>query len=140
MKNLTIAARLLEERTRLKFNQRDFAALGGVGKNTQIAYEKGDSHPDAAFLAAIAAQGADVLYIVTGKRDADAAASLSEDESRLLSRFRQGSAVLRGYLQEVGTGGPGQGNTVTIGGDVGQSVAGDQHNAGAVSFKVGGKK
>lgn len=137
---MSIFFRLREERKRLGLTQEAFGHAGGVLKGAVIHYEKGDRTPDAAFLAGIAAQGADVLYIVTGKRDAEAASSLSEDESRLLSRFRQGSAVLRGYLQEVGTGGPGQGNTVTISGAVGQSVAGDQHNAGAVSFKVGGKK
>ena len=65
---MTIKDRLKEERGRLGFNQPDFAALAGRTKKTMIDYEKGTTCPDANFLAAIAAVGADVQYIVTGKR------------------------------------------------------------------------
>jgi transcriptional regulator with XRE-family HTH domain len=49
-------------------NQPDFAALGGKVKKTLIDYEKDESSPDAKFLAAIAAAGADTNYILTGQR------------------------------------------------------------------------
>lgn len=140
MENLTIPARLLEERTRLKMNQTEFAARGGVGKNTQISYEKGDSYPDAAYLGAMAAEGVDVLYIITGKRDGEVSGALSDAESLLLARYRQGSAVLRGYLQEVGGTQDAKGNTVAIGGDVGQAVAGDATFSAPVSFGGRAKK
>ncbi len=48
--------------------QDGFAAAGAVGKRALIHYEKAERSPDAAFLAAIAAAGADVLYILTGQR------------------------------------------------------------------------
>jgi transcriptional regulator with XRE-family HTH domain len=65
---VTIENRLKEERNRLGFNQPTFAALAGRTKKTMIDYEKGVSSPDAKFLAAIAEAGADVQYILTGKR------------------------------------------------------------------------
>jgi transcriptional regulator with XRE-family HTH domain len=49
-------------------SQTEFAALGGASKRAQIRYESGERSPDAEYLAGIAARGADVLYIVTGKR------------------------------------------------------------------------
>lgn len=48
--------------------QDGFAAAGAIGKRALIHYEKAERSPDAAFLAAIAAAGADVLYILTGQR------------------------------------------------------------------------
>ncbi|WP_343734514.1 helix-turn-helix transcriptional regulator [Acidovorax sp.] len=125
----------MEERNRLGMNQTDFAAHGDVGKATQINYEKGERSPDADYLAAVASVGVDVLYVVTGKRSGSA--SLSQVESELLTKLRQGSPVLRGYLQELGQSTASGGNTVTIGGDVGQSVAGNASFAAPVSF---GKK
>ena len=63
---MTIEIRLKEERNRMGFNQPDFAALGSKTKKTLIDYEKGKTSPDAVFLAAISAAGADVQYILTG--------------------------------------------------------------------------
>jgi len=60
--------RLKEERLRIGLSQVAFGAIGGVGKHAQINYEKGARHPDSAYLEAIAAAGADVLYILTGQR------------------------------------------------------------------------
>lgn len=63
-----IGERLKEERERLGMNQADFAALAGASKRAQVRYESGERNPDAEYLAGIAAAGADVQYIVTGKR------------------------------------------------------------------------
>ncbi len=71
---MSIFLRLREERERLGFSQEAFGALGGVQKRAQINYEKGERHPDSAYLAAIAAAGADVLYILTGQRAGGASA------------------------------------------------------------------
>lgn len=62
----TFGERLKKERLRLKSNQSDFALIGGVQKNAQINYEKGERSPDADYLQRIAAHGADVLYLLTG--------------------------------------------------------------------------
>ena len=63
----TFGERLREERERLGLSQTAFAEAGGVQKRAQINYEKADRLPDAAYLAAIAAIGVDVLYVITGK-------------------------------------------------------------------------
>lgn len=65
---MTIGARLKEERSRLGRSQTDFATLAGVKKGTQISWEKDASSPTAQALTAFAEAGADVLYIVTGRR------------------------------------------------------------------------
>lgn len=64
----TIGKRLREEREQLGKSQTEFGTLGGVLKGAQINYEQDKRQPDAAYLAAIAAAGADVLYILTGAR------------------------------------------------------------------------
>ncbi|WP_318196218.1 MULTISPECIES: helix-turn-helix transcriptional regulator [Pseudomonas] len=80
--------RLRQERTRLGLRQDDFARLGGVNRNTQGSYEKGERNPDAAYLAAVAAAGVDVRYVITGVHAIDAGTSLSEPEQRLLAQYR----------------------------------------------------
>lgn len=63
---MTIGARLKAERERLRKTQEEFAAVGHGTKRSQINWEQGVAMPNAAYLAAIAAIGADVAYIVTG--------------------------------------------------------------------------
>jgi transcriptional regulator with XRE-family HTH domain len=50
-------------------SQSAFAEACGVKKLAQLTYEKGDRKPDAAYLEYAAALGADVLYILTGRRE-----------------------------------------------------------------------
>lgn len=91
-----IGARLRDERERLGKNQDAFAALAGVGKRALIHYEKSERSPDANFLAAIAAAGADVLYILTGQRSGVAAAApvVAEPAAQL---SRRALAVAQNY-------------------------------------------
>jgi len=137
---MSIFLRLREERERLGLTQEAFGTAGGVLKRAVINYEKGERFPDVSFLAGVANAGADVLYIVTGKRGSESAGVLSEAESTLLTRWRNGSPVLRGYLQEVGQAPVGGGHSVTIGGDVGQQVNGDQNVTSPMTFNVGTKR
>lgn len=60
--------RLREERVRLGYNQTEFAGAAGSTQRSQTAYENGTRSPDLEYMAAIAEKGADVNYIVTGKR------------------------------------------------------------------------
>ncbi len=69
MQNSGRGARLLEERSRLGLTQPQLADVGGVSKGSQILYEKG-SAPTADYLSAIASQGVDIAYILTGERSA----------------------------------------------------------------------
>lgn len=132
--------RLREERKRTGLTQTDLAEIGGVQKNAQSLYESGARKPDSDYLQAIAAAGIDVGYVILGKRGAASGGVLSEAESILLARWRSGSPALRGYLQEVGAAPTAAGNTVTIGGNVGQAVAGDQTVSAPVTFNMGKKR
>jgi transcriptional regulator with XRE-family HTH domain len=80
--------RLRQERARLGLRQDDLARLGGVNRNTQGSYEKGERNPDVAYLAAVATQGVDVRYVITGIRSVDDGVWLGEAEQRLLARYR----------------------------------------------------
>jgi transcriptional regulator with XRE-family HTH domain len=66
--DFSIGKRLKEERERLGYDQDRFSALSGASRYSQIDWEKGKSFPNAKFLSAIAAAGADVNYILTGIR------------------------------------------------------------------------
>lgn len=137
---LNFFERLREIRKGMNLTQADFGALAGVTVTAQLNYEKGTRNPDTAYLERLAAHGVDVVYLLTGERIPRGASALSEAEAALLARYRSGSAVLRGYLQEVGQGPASGGNTVTIGGDVGQQVAGDQSVTAPMKFNVGSKR
>lgn len=79
-----IGDRLKEERERLGFNQTEFAAKAGVSKNSQYNYEKGERSPDATCLAAIAENGVDILYVVTGEHKPVSADWISTDAASFL--------------------------------------------------------
>lgn len=74
----------------MRLSQSHLAEICGVTMRSQRNYEKGERQPDAAYLAAIAAAGADVLYILTGQRagGAPAALALTREEEALLDNFR----------------------------------------------------
>lgn len=98
---MAIGDRLKEERSRLGFSQTDLAGVGGVGKTTQINYEKGERSPDAGYLAAVAGKGVDVLYVVTGERKPQAPGTLSAEEAQLIERYRLMSAEGRSTINSV---------------------------------------
>lgn len=95
-----IGDRLFEERKRLKLSQQAMGEIGGVHANAQRNYEKGVRSPDAAYLAAVAAKGVDVLYVLTGQRS-KSEESLSSDEAALLDNYRNTPPERRGSLTEV---------------------------------------
>ena len=103
---MTIGNRMQEERKRLNYNQPNFAALGGIHKNTLIEYEKNRAHPDASFLSAIAAVGADVQYIVTGKHsininESEAGYSISPEQRALLDNYEHCSREDRDAIKRM---------------------------------------
>lgn len=77
--------RLTEERKRLRLTQQALAEACGVTGRSQSNYEKGDRQPDAIYLAALAAVGADVLYVLTGVRGGIV---MTPEESALLDNYR----------------------------------------------------
>lgn len=105
----TIGGRLREERKRLGKTQDELAATGGVGKRALINYEQNERSPDAAFLAALAASGADVLYILTGERSKPVAPQelLNTGDRVLLDNFHAApEGVQAGIRQALGAFAP----------------------------------
>lgn len=86
--NVGIGERLKEERERLGFSQTDFAALAGASKNSQYNYEKSERTPDAAYLAAVAEKGVDILYVVTGTATPQVVEGFTAAENKLVNQFR----------------------------------------------------
>lgn len=88
-----IGNRLREERERLGLSQPALADICGVTMRSQRNYEKGDRQPDASYLAAVSAAGADVLYILTGQRSGAVAPTpaLKPEEAALLDNYRHAS-------------------------------------------------
>lgn len=106
---MSIGERLRDERERLGFTQPAFAGLAETTKKSQIDYEKDLTQPKAGYLAAIAKVGADVQYIVTGQRSAQA---LTGDEEQLLTLFRAAPlAVKASALAGLAAGGNPGGTT-----------------------------
>ena len=83
-----IGERLKEERERLGFSQTEFAAVAGASKNSQYNYEKGDRCPDAAYLAAVAEKGVDILYVVTGVATPQLVEGFTVAEDKLVNQYR----------------------------------------------------
>lgn len=65
---MSIGERLREERIRLGLSQAELGEAGGVQKQAQLKYEKGERQPDALYLEGVAGRGVDVLYVLTGRR------------------------------------------------------------------------
>lgn len=133
-----IAERLKEERKRLKLSQPDFGALGGAGKTTVIAWERGAATPNAAFLENAAAAGADVRYIVTGDREGPTPLVLTADERVLLDGYRALDSTTRKRVLAFILGGePVTRGKVIIHGQVGNQI---EKNEGEIKIDMRSKK
>lgn len=115
-------------------NQTTFAALGGVSKDAQLNYENGSRRPDSGYLEAIAKNGVDVLYVLTGQRNAS---HLPADEADLLRRYREApTAVRAAALAALAAGAAPSKYTQNFqGANIGQQVVGDVTTP--FSIKVG---
>lgn len=111
-----ICDRLREVREALGLSQQALAERCGITARSQRNYESGERLPDAAYLAAIAAAGADVLYILTGQRAGGASApppprAVSEGDRILLDNFHAAPAqVQAGVKTALGAFAPGAGS------------------------------
>lgn len=85
--------RLKEERKRLGLKGGQLAQIGGVSAVSQSSYEKGKQLPGAAYLAAIAAVGVDVQYVLTGQRSAEPV--LTPEEKAVLAAWQKASQAVR---------------------------------------------
>jgi transcriptional regulator with XRE-family HTH domain len=68
---MSIGIKIKEERERLGYSQQAFSDLGGVSKRSQIMYEQDKTEPSARYFTLISDIGADIGYILTGKRSSD---------------------------------------------------------------------
>ncbi|AKP32135.1 transcriptional regulator [Yersinia aleksiciae] len=89
---INIGLRLREERERLGLSQVAMGDIGGVKKLTQLKYEKGESCPDAFYLASLSKFGLDVQYVVIGVRSVSA---LTADECEMLDSYRLASVAVK---------------------------------------------
>lgn len=71
-----IGERVASERKRLGLSQEALAKRLAVTGKTQVKYEAGSTYPNAQYLHGFDALGADVAFIVTGKRSSTSALSL----------------------------------------------------------------
>lgn len=91
--NISIGGRLREQRELMGKSQTEFASIAvaagvpGATRQSQAKYEKGLASASAAYLAALATQGVDVLYILTGQRSATATPSLSRRAAALVDNY-----------------------------------------------------
>lgn len=101
---VNLGERLRNERVRLGLDQADMAAFGGKSRSSHMRYESGEKTPSIAYLIALAAHGLDVVYVLTGERDATVS-RMSAEESALLDNYRnageEGRAVARAALSAV---------------------------------------
>lgn len=116
----SIGGRLRAERERLELSQSQLAELAGTTRKTQFNYETDARRPDADYLAAIAAAGADVNYILTGKRGGPSPVVLTAEEQTLLDYFRDASkearrGALGALLGAAGAVGAGSFNQTNLG-------------------------
>lgn len=98
----SLGNRLKEERKRLGLNQTEMAEHGGVQITAQANYEKDVRRPDADYLFGINKIGADILYIITGKRTPIQMSSLSIEETSLVDYYRNAAAEGRKALEATG--------------------------------------
>lgn len=112
-----IAERLKAERDALGLSQQALADRLGISLRSQQNYEKGDRSPDAQYLSAIAAAGADVRYILTGQRDGPAPVVLSAEEQTMVAYMREATPQLRkaalGVLLSGASGGGGNNASIS---------------------------
>ncbi len=139
--------RLTWERERLGLSQQALAEKCGLARTMLSRYERAAAEPGASSLIALESAGVDVLYVLTGKHVPRTAQALSAESLAMLESYERASAAGRAAFHAVASlaseqapkAGADQraGATISIGGDVGQSVAGDQTNTGSISFSVG---
>ena len=82
---MTFGKRLAEERKRLGLKQAEFAAMVGTDVPKQSLYENDRRELRGDFLARLAANGVDVVYVLTARRSEGSV--LGEEATELLSAF-----------------------------------------------------
>jgi transcriptional regulator with XRE-family HTH domain len=111
-----IGERLREERERLALSQEAFGAAGGVRKQAQLLYEKGERQPKADYLSKIAGLGVDIGYVMDGvhpaaremihaAREGKQTMHLKPDEAELLTNYRNSPPPVQAALLAASSAG-----------------------------------
>lgn len=115
--------------------QSDFAEIAaaagvpGATRQSQAKYEKGLASPSAAYLSAVALQGVDVRYVLTGEREETSTPELSGEERLVLDYYREAPATVRkAAMATLLSASP----SAAVGGDFSQHARGDG------SIQIGG--
>ena len=126
-----ISDRLREQREALGLSQQALAEKCNISARSQRNYESGERLPDAGYLAALAAAGADVLYILTGQHTGGVkpAPTLTAEEETLLSYFRDASKEVRRAALGALLG--------ASAAAVGHASGSGQHNVGDNAIQIG---
>lgn len=99
-----VAERMRAERKRIGKTQAQIAEDGGVSERTYQDWERRLSPVNIEFLLRVAAQGIDIAYVLTGKREAELS-PLTPEETALLDNYRnasaEGQAAARAVLNAV---------------------------------------
>jgi len=136
----TFGERLKLERQRLRMTQEDFAMAGGVKRRAQVSYEHDERAPDAAYLGAIAALGADIQFLVTS--ELSSSTKFTEDENKILTIYRsldvRGKAGALGAI--AGLAAPDGKSTTVLNGNSNQVIHGDQMVKAPLKLKISTKK
>ncbi|KRP61288.1 helix-turn-helix domain-containing protein [Pseudomonas trivialis] len=96
-----IGRRLKQERHRMGLTLQRLAEIGGVTVAEQRRYELSEAMPAADYLAALASHGLDVVYIVTGKKQAVVKMSWEEAQALLDSRAISGDLFQNDADEEI---------------------------------------
>lgn len=131
---MPIGQRLREERERLGMSQPNFAAIAGTTKQTLFSWETGKTAPDGFQMAALAAQGVDILYVLTGQRSPSIPAADPAEQVLLDSYRRCGAQARQNLIQTavlLSAGLPSKPKAAPRG------SAGGQHNVGDNAIQIG---
>jgi transcriptional regulator with XRE-family HTH domain len=85
----SIGARLCEERVRLQMTQGALAKAVGISRTSATMYEAGRQMPGAEVMLGLHHLGADILFILTGKRARNAPLDVSRFDAALTEANRQ---------------------------------------------------
>ena len=97
-KNINPSDRICSERIDIGLTQKQLAVALGVTEQSQVQYENGKLPKFEAYLEKFAQLGADISYIITGKRGG---VILSEEEKEFLKLLRKASPEMRETACEI---------------------------------------
>ncbi|HGJ5877322.1 MAG TPA: helix-turn-helix domain-containing protein [Arsenophonus sp.] len=125
---MQICSRLRKERERLKLTQSQLAKACGVSFRAYCDYEIGKTEPKASFFSNLHELGADIMFILTGKKLPDIG-GINSDEAEIIKYYRSAplSVKAAAYGTLTSTSVP-SGSTSIITTGSNQRIAGRDYN------------